>query len=77
MPGRSYEDVHVLTSDIAAELPMIDYGKLMSATEERKHALRQLDQAFETKGFAYLVNHSIPQDMVDEAFSWVWNYWAS
>jgi isopenicillin N synthase-like dioxygenase len=71
MPSKTLEAVNSHSSDVASDLPVLDYGKLMGTPEERKAALRELDNAFKTYGFVYLGNHSIPQTMVDEAFEWV------
>jgi isopenicillin N synthase-like dioxygenase len=55
-----------------ANIPTVDFNLLSQGTlESRKVALKQLDDAFQTYGFIYLSNHSIGQDMVDEALSWV------
>ncbi|KAI9371607.1 hypothetical protein BJX61DRAFT_534632 [Aspergillus egyptiacus] len=54
-----------------ANIPVVDFRALTSEnSQERKAALNQLDQAFQTYGFIYLSNHSIGQKLVDEAFSW-------
>ncbi|KAI1870343.1 uncharacterized protein JN550_005271 [Neoarthrinium moseri] len=54
----------------ASDMPVIDYQKLTGRANERKEALRLLDKSFQAYGFIYLLNHSIPQEMVDEAFAW-------
>lgn len=57
-----------------ANIPVIDFRALTSENaQERKDALNQLDEAFQTYGFIYLSNHSIGQKLVDEAFFWVWS----
>ncbi|GAQ41672.1 hypothetical protein AtubIFM55763_011653 [Aspergillus tubingensis] len=54
-----------------ANIPVVDFRALTSENpRERKDALNQLDEAFQTYGFIYLSNHSIGQKLVDEAFSW-------
>ena len=55
----------------AADLPILDYSKLTGASDEKRLALRQLDEAFQTYGFMYLENHSVPQELIEEAFEWV------
>ncbi len=56
----------------SANIPVVDFKLLSAGTpKERKNALKQLDEAFQTYGFIYLSNHSIGQEMVDEAMSWV------
>lgn len=54
-----------------AEIPVIDFALLQGNPEERKAALKLLDEAFQACGFVYLTNHGIPQKLVDEAFDWV------
>lgn len=55
-----------------AEIPVIDFQALSVGTlQERKTALKQLDDAFQSVGLIHLSNHSIGQDLVDEAFAWV------
>lgn len=55
-----------------AEIPVIDFQALSAGTPpERKAALKQLDDAFQSVGLIHLANHSIGQDLIEEAFSWV------
>lgn len=56
-----------------ANIPVVDFSLLTGTQQERGKALQQLDDAFATYGFIYLSNHDIPQDMIDDAFSWVMN----
>ncbi|KAK7417265.1 hypothetical protein QQX98_004699 [Neonectria punicea] len=53
-------------------MPVIDFAVLNSPSHgrEREAALAELDKGFQTRGFVYLKNHSVPQEMVDEAFAW-------
>lgn len=51
-----------------ANIPVVNFSLLSSgAPQERNESLKQLDDAFQTYGFIYLSNHSIPQEMVAEA----------
>lgn len=55
-----------------ADIPVIDFQTLSTGTpQKRKTALKQLDDAFQSVGLIHLSNHSIGQDLVDEAFAWV------
>ncbi|KAH6989134.1 hypothetical protein BKA56DRAFT_476904 [Ilyonectria sp. MPI-CAGE-AT-0026] len=56
--------------DKPIELPIIDFADLQGDENTRRSAAAELDQGFQTYGFVYLANHSIPQEMVDEAFYW-------
>jgi isopenicillin N synthase-like dioxygenase len=53
--------------------PILDFHDLSvnAPTQNRKEALKLLDNAFRTHGFVYLSNHSIPQSLIDESFEWV------
>ncbi|EGE06342.1 2OG-Fe(II) oxygenase superfamily protein [Trichophyton equinum CBS 127.97] len=54
-----------------AEIPLVNFQSLSSGTlQERKTALKQLDDAFQSVGLIHLSNHSIGQDLVEEAFAW-------
>ncbi|KAG5204554.1 Sexual differentiation process protein isp7 [Trichophyton interdigitale] len=54
-----------------AEIPVINFQSLSSGTlQERKTALKQLDDAFQSVGLVHLSNHSIGQGLVEEAFAW-------
>ncbi|OJJ05764.1 hypothetical protein ASPVEDRAFT_199198 [Aspergillus versicolor CBS 583.65] len=54
-----------------AHIPVIDFQALSAGTPpERKAALKQLDDAFQSVGLVHLANHSIGQDLIEEAFSW-------
>lgn len=57
--------------DTPIELPIIDFAHLQGDENTRRSAMAELDQGFQTYGFVYLANHTIPQEMVDEAFFWV------
>ena len=54
-----------------ADIPVVDYRQLHGGPEEREMALGQIDESFQSFGFLYLSQDSIPQEMVDEAFAWV------
>ncbi|KAF1847419.1 Clavaminate synthase-like protein [Cucurbitaria berberidis CBS 394.84] len=53
-----------------AKIPVVDFEKLSGNPEERKVSLQQMDDAFKSFGFIYLSNHTIRQELVDEAFTW-------
>lgn len=60
--------------DTPIELPIIDFAHLQGDENTRRSAMAELDQGFQTYGFVYLANHTIPQEMVDEAFFWAGRY---
>ncbi|KAF7554594.1 hypothetical protein G7Z17_g2804 [Cylindrodendrum hubeiense] len=51
-------------------MPIIDFAALNGDWKQREEARNQLDMGFQTYGFVYLENHSVPQRMVDDAFVW-------
>lgn len=57
--------------DEPADIPVIDFRQLNGTQNERSVAFKYLDDAFQSLGFIYLSNHSIPQKLIDEAFEWV------
>lgn len=55
-------------------IPIIDFGPLLQddCTYENLVAIgKEIYEAFRDFGFAYIINHSVPQNVVDEAFQWV------
>ncbi|UNI18847.1 hypothetical protein JDV02_005090 [Purpureocillium takamizusanense] len=69
---------------VGSSIPIIDFAALLSEDEDDDN-LRpeqyakvggELYQAFKKVGFAYVKNHGVPQDMVDEAFEWSRRFFA-
>jgi isopenicillin N synthase-like dioxygenase len=57
-------------ADVA--IPIIDLGPIRSGTPDEALATgRQVYEAFRDVGFAYIRNHGVPQEKIDEAFKWV------
>jgi isopenicillin N synthase-like dioxygenase len=59
---------------LVAELPIpvIDLEPIRSGSpEEARETGRKVYEAFRDVGFAYIKNHGLPQELLDEAFSWV------
>ena len=53
-------------------IPIIDLEPARSGgPEELANLAHEIYQAFKHVGFAYIKNHGVPQDLIDEAFSWV------
>lgn len=55
-------------------IPIIDFGPLLQddCTHENFATIgKEIYEAFKDFGFAYIKNHSVPQNVVDEAFQWV------
>jgi isopenicillin N synthase-like dioxygenase len=57
----------------ASSIPIIDLERARSgAPEEVTRAAQEVYLAFKNVGFAYIKNHGVPQELIDEAFEWVW-----
>jgi isopenicillin N synthase-like dioxygenase len=53
-------------------IPIIDLERARSADpDEVRRAAKEVYLAFKNVGFAYIENHGVPQDLIDEAFEWV------
>lgn len=60
------------TSKNVNQIPVVDFAAFRSGTpNETKEIANSLYEAFRDVGFVYLKNHGVPQDVVDEAFTWV------
>ncbi|RFU75572.1 flavonol synthase flavanone 3-hydroxylase [Trichoderma arundinaceum] len=58
-------------ADQHSSIPMIDLGPARTGSEEdTQRVAKELYEAFRNVGFAYVKNHGVPQDVVDEAFLW-------
>jgi isopenicillin N synthase-like dioxygenase len=59
-----------LEADVA--IPIIDLEPIRSgAPDEALATGKQVYEAFRDVGFAYIRNHGVPQQKIDEAFRWV------
>lgn len=56
-----------------ASYPVLDFRSLSNNApiEDRKEALKLLDDAFRTYGFIYLSHHNVSSTLVDKSFEWV------
>ncbi|KAJ5387881.1 gibberellin 20-oxidase [Penicillium cosmopolitanum] len=55
----------------ASSIPIIDLERARSgAPEEVTRAAQEVYLAFKNVGFAYIKNHGVPQELIDEAFEW-------
>ncbi|OAL29221.1 hypothetical protein AYO20_09274 [Fonsecaea nubica] len=58
-------------------IPIIDLEPIRSGTPEEARATGKLVyQAFRDVGFAYIKNHGVPQELVDQAFDWSSKFFA-
>lgn len=58
---------------MASAIPIVDFGPWndkTSSSAERAAVAEELVAACRDIGFVYIVNHGIPQKLVDETFSW-------
>ncbi|OAA55790.1 oxidoreductase, 2OG-Fe(II) oxygenase family [Niveomyces insectorum RCEF 264] len=57
--------------DLTAAIPIIDFAPFRNGSLDEKKAVgKAVYEAFRDVGFAYLANHGVPQETVDEAFEW-------
>jgi non-haem dioxygenase in morphine synthesis N-terminal len=57
---------------IANVVPVIDFSQFRSSNPDTAlETAQKLFAAFRDSGFVYLQNHGLPQEVVDEAFTWV------
>jgi isopenicillin N synthase-like dioxygenase len=64
----------VAETDQHLSIPIIDFAPLLTQNSQREtfaKAGKEIYEAFKNVGFAYIKNHSVPQEVVDEAFEWV------
>ncbi|OQD74051.1 hypothetical protein PENDEC_c012G06844 [Penicillium decumbens] len=58
-------------------IPIIDLEPARTGTpEEAAQVAQDVYQAFKHVGFAYIKNHGVPQELIDEAFSWSQKFFA-
>ncbi|CAI7643926.1 gibberellin 20-oxidase [Penicillium manginii] len=58
-------------------IPIIDLERARSADpDEVRRAAKEVYLAFKNVGFAYIENHGVPQDLIDEAFEWSRKFFA-
>ncbi len=64
---KAYEKAQ--TIDVA-DIPIIDFRPFLNGTEaERMTVVAAIGKACEEVGFFYLVNHGVPQDLIDATFA--------
>ena len=63
---RAYDRAMEIASDA---IPVIDLGPFrLGGAEDRARVAAEIGRACETVGFLYVVDHGIPQDLIDAAF---------
>lgn len=57
-------------------IPTIDLGPMRSGTPQEVYETgKKVYRAFRDVGFAYIKNHGLPQELLDQAFEWVrWSH---
>ena len=61
-----------MSTDVGLSIPVVDFAPFNSGKPENAAAVgKALYEAFRDYGFAYVKNHTVPQETVDEAFAWV------
>lgn len=60
------------TVDQYSSIPVIDLAPARSGSDEDVQSVaKSLYEAFKNVGFAYVKNHGVPENVVNEAFNWV------
>jgi isopenicillin N synthase-like dioxygenase len=53
-------------------IPIVDFSHFLGGTQQqKKDAAKEIDEAFQSVGFVYLKNHSVPKEEVESCFNWV------
>lgn len=78
MPASTHHDIHLPIYKMVAStvdtlsIPIIDLEPARSGTHgEVAQVAEDVYLAFKNVGFAYIKNHGVPQELIDEAFEWV------
>ena len=59
-----------IREDAVDEIPVLDLGRLRAGTPgAKRRTRRRLRHVFEHVGFYYVVNHGVPQTLIDDAFA--------
>ncbi|KAL4896700.1 thymine dioxygenase [Aspergillus ambiguus] len=60
------------------KIPMVDFSSWANTQDRlsRLRIARELVEACQTVGFVYIVNHSLPEGLIDEAFHWSRRFFA-
>jgi hypothetical protein len=71
-PSGHKADAMTSTTKQPSTIPIVGLGPFIYGdTASQKEVAQQLDDAFRNVGFVYLLDHGVPQDLVDECFEWV------
>lgn len=64
------ESVGDNNSTISSTIPVVDFSKWNNSTnkDEQLAVAKELTNACRDVGFVYIINHGLPQDLLDEAF---------
>lgn len=54
----------------SSHIPIVDFAKWTTDESIRQQIAHDLVSACKTVGFVYIINHSLPHSLLDEAFSW-------
>ena len=73
MDHTTYTATADIPIDQPLSIPIIDLEPVRTgSSEDVDRTAKEIYHAFKYVGFAYIKNHGVPQDLVDEAFEWVW-----
>lgn len=59
-----------MTSTSKQVIPVVDFAKWTAGGPSRLQIAQEIVAACKKVGFVYIVNHSLPDSLLDEAFNW-------
>ena len=63
------EPQHIMASAKSPNIPVVDFAG-WNTKSSRQRIAQEIVAACKEVGFAYIVNHSLPESMLDQAFNW-------
>lgn len=62
----------MINDSIPMRIPVVDFSSWNDAHDipARRRVAQELVEACQTVGFVYIVNHSLPDSLLDDAFAW-------
>lgn len=54
-----------------SSIPVVDFGAWSNGSSEQKQKIaKELTDAARGVGFVYIINHGVPDDVLEQAFGW-------
>lgn len=70
------EKKHIsMSSSTPSQVPVVDFANWRESNlENRRRIANEITAACRKIGFVYIINHDMPPELLDEAFSWSKNF---